>query len=104
MTNAEEYATEECCPTCKNINHFCKEKCECWTFAKNGFLAGLNEGRLKWHKVADGDVPKVKRKVLVQLKDVEEPIFDYYREDGLWNYALENEVIAWCEIPQYEEE
>ena len=33
---AEEYATRECCTTCKNINHFCKEKCECWIFARNG--------------------------------------------------------------------
>ena len=22
---AEEYATRECCTTCRNINHFCKE-------------------------------------------------------------------------------
>lgn len=33
---AEKYATQECCATCKNINHFCKEKCECWSFAKKG--------------------------------------------------------------------
>ena len=26
---AESYATRECCMTCNNINHFCKEKCEC---------------------------------------------------------------------------
>lgn len=24
---------------------------------KEGFLDGLKEGRLKWHKVADGDLP-----------------------------------------------
>ena len=24
---AGEYATHECCMTCNNINHFCKEKC-----------------------------------------------------------------------------
>lgn len=33
---AEEYATRECCTSCNNINHSCKEKCECWTFAKKG--------------------------------------------------------------------
>lgn len=59
---------------------------------------GYEAGRPKWHKVADGDLPKTKKKVLVLLKDVEEPILDYYRQDGLWNYALENEVIAWKEI------
>lgn len=71
---------------------------------KQAFLAGLKAGRPKWHKVADGDFPKDNKKVLVLLKDVEEPILDYYRQDGLWNYALENEVIAWCEIPKFKEE
>ena len=40
---AEEYATRECCMTCNNINHFCKEKCECWTFAKKGAEFGYNK-------------------------------------------------------------
>ena len=40
---AEEYATKECCMTCNNINHFCKEKCECWTFAKKGVEFGYNK-------------------------------------------------------------
>ena len=40
---AESYATRECCMTCNNINHFCKEKCECWTFAKKGAEFGYNK-------------------------------------------------------------
>lgn len=40
---AGEYATHECCMTCNNINHFCKEKCECWTFAKKGAEFGYNK-------------------------------------------------------------
>ena len=40
---AESYATRECCTTCNNINHFCKEKCECWTFAKKGAEFGYNK-------------------------------------------------------------
>ena len=40
---AESYATQECCMTCNNINHFCKEKCECWTFAKKGMEFGYNK-------------------------------------------------------------
>ena len=40
---AEEYATRECCMTCNNINHFCIEKCECWTFAKKGAEFGYNK-------------------------------------------------------------
>ena len=41
---AESYATRECCMTCNNINHFCKEKCECWTFAKKGAEFGYIKG------------------------------------------------------------
>ena len=48
---AESYATRECCTTCKNINHFCKEKCECWIFAKKGAELGYNLGK-KGNKTA----------------------------------------------------
>ncbi len=44
-TEAEKYATRECCTACKNINHSCKEKCECWTFAKKGAEFGYNKGK-----------------------------------------------------------
>lgn len=44
MKEAESYATRECCMTCNNINHFCKEKCECWTFAKKGAEFGYIKG------------------------------------------------------------
>ena len=58
---AESYATRECCTTCNNINHFCKEKCECWTFAKKGAEFGYNKAN-EWHFVKDGDLPKVGQK------------------------------------------
>ena len=38
---AEEYATRECCASCKII--ICKEKCYCWTFAKKGMEFGYNK-------------------------------------------------------------
>ena len=72
--------------------------CELW---KDGFQKGAEFTYNKvneWHYVKGGDLPKTKKRVLVLLKDVEEPILDYYRQDGLWNYALENEVLAWKEI------
>lgn len=47
---AESYATRECCMTCNNINHFCKEKCECWTFAKKGAEFGYNKCNNKCNK------------------------------------------------------
>ena len=92
---AEEYATKECCTTCKG-NQFCKEKCECWTFAKKGAEFGYNKFReelnqtglvlqsdmdktikqnialkkelnnvKEWHYVKDGDLPKENQEVLV---------------------------------------
>ena len=54
---AEEYATRECCMTCNNINHFCKEKCECWTFAKKGAELGYTKAN-EWHRVSD-KLPKM---------------------------------------------
>ena len=58
---AESYATQECCTTCKNINHFCKEKCECWTFAKKGSEFGYNKANER-HFVKDGDLPNIETK------------------------------------------
>ena len=68
-----------------------------------GYLDGVYEGLPKWHKVADGDLPKeedLEMQVLcfttegyqlLSLFSDPKPIFDYY------------EVIAWCEIPTYKE-
>ena len=50
---AEEYATRECCTTCRNINHFCKEKCECWTFAKQGAEFGYNKANERLTKAKE---------------------------------------------------
>ena len=41
-TEAEVYATRECCTYCKAL--ICKEKCECWTFAKKGAEFGYIKG------------------------------------------------------------
>ena len=38
---AEVYATRECCTYCKVL--ICKEKCECWIFAKKGAKFGYNK-------------------------------------------------------------
>ena len=113
---AESYATHECCMTCNNINHFCKEKCECWTFAKKGAEFGYNKAN-EWHYVKDG-LPKTSGKYLVYTGD--EPfILDFATEVnsfGYWVVSLgddwgvqdedfetvkdrgEDDVIAWKEI------
>ena len=38
---AEKWATKLCCTDCKAV--ICKEKCECWTFAKQGAEFGYNK-------------------------------------------------------------
>ena len=52
---AESYAIRECCMTCNNINHFCKEKCGCWTFAKKGTEFGYIKAN-EWHKQDNDDI------------------------------------------------
>ena len=76
-------------------------------------LAGLKAGRPKWHKVADGDLPKETGEYLTNIGVL---IWDYYA-DGRYGWHTENcefcdccadvdsdEIIAWCEKPKYEEE
>jgi len=77
--------------------------------AKKGYIkfcAKANE----WHKVADGDLPNTVREVLVFMWD--SYYLGYYKphngEDSSWHFndfdEKSEEVIAWCEIPQYTEE
>ena len=56
----EKEVTDLCCSTCK-AEVSCKEKCECWTFAKKGAEFGYNKAN-EWHYVKDGDLPKVYQK------------------------------------------
>ena len=69
-------------------------------------IAELEAGRPKWHKVADGDLPKIGKPCLVYLAN-DSVITARLREDNVWTTngcnAFEN-VIAWCEIPDFEEE
>ena len=104
---AEEYVDKECCQTCPNTSHTCKEKCECWEFARKAFLAGLTESRPKWHKVADGDFPKDG----VQVLSEKGHLVIYKGDCFCWfeyspnadNIKLRKweEPIAWCEKPTY---
>jgi len=72
----------------------------------DAFLSGLEASRPKWHKVADGDLPKHEVNVLVfvnkQCIDIAHYNYDYKE----WHFSdsICRDVIAWCEIPQYTEE
>ena len=94
---AEEYATRECCTTCRNINHFCKEKCECWTFAKEGAEFGYNKAN-EWHFVKDGEYPTHSNRVLV-FTDEGVGFGIYGLDNKKWyTYDTGFDVIAWKEI------
>lgn len=75
---------------------------------KNAYLAGLQAGRPKWHKVADGDLPPVRTVVFVSghlgdMKDLQG--FDEWDGEKWLNDDMPGLVReAWCEIPQYTEE
>ena len=98
---AESYATRECCTTCKNINHFCKEKCECWVFAKKGAEFGYNKAN-EWHYVKDGYLPEENQWVLVY--DGSYTVCNYHSNtpikwlDNYENEVYEGSIIAWKEI------
>ena len=121
-TEAESYATRECCKTCNNINHFCKEKCECWTFAKKGAEFGYIKAN-EWHYLHENpnDLPKNREKVLLLVKlhdkwnrtevlvgyrDFGDCLGEYCKDWGyfepvknrFYDFVDGEEVIAWKEI------
>ena len=109
---AEQYAKKECCATCHNINHSCKEKCECWEFAKKGFLAGLHEGQLKWHKYPEKKPEIGTYLVCFQLENGYRETFEleYTYDDEEELHWLDDDcevydekIIAWTEKPQFKE-
>lgn len=77
---------------------------------RDAFLNGLRLGKqTKWHKVADGDLPKkderfvanVSIPVMTQNNDFASYSFD---KEKWYSRGIEiSNVIAWCEIPKYEE-
>ena len=75
--------------------------------AKQGFLAGLEATKQKWHKVADGDLPKDENRVLLYF-GVDDYCDGQFIRGRFWcdscGWFDVEEVIAWCEIPQYTEE
>ena len=62
----EKEVTDLCCSTCK-AEVSCKEKCECWTFAKQGAELGYNKAN-EWHYPSKGEYPKECENVLCYCK------------------------------------
>lgn len=73
------------------------------------YMQGAERHKTKWHKVADGDLPKNNTAVLVILKNKRVKISTFMENKfTIWNndydaYTKLYDVIAWCEIPTFEE-
>lgn len=76
---------------------------------KEGFFDGLITGRPKWHKVADGDLPKydvLGDSVSITVLNQNGNKVFYNFLEKVWKLEASNKiskVIAWCEIPKYTE-
>ena len=95
---AEKYATKLCCTDCKAV--ICKEKCECWTFAKKGAEFGYNKAN-EWHFVKDGDIPKDEDYKLCITDNGNYYIARYEELFIIWSNQEHKEVCcpyAWKEI------
>ena len=92
---AEKWATNLCCTDCKAV--ICKEKCECWTFAKQGAELGYTKAN-EWHFVKDVEYPTHSNRVLV-LTDEGVGFGIYGLDNKKWyTYDTGFDVIAWKEI------
>jgi hypothetical protein len=83
---------------------------------KDGAEFGYNKAKkdinvaTRWHKVADGDLPKEKKLYLATTKEGS-LILAYYNgtywetkyNTNVMGHALEI-IVAWCELPKYTEE
>ena len=76
--------------------------------ACQGFKDGYRKAN-EWHKVSDGDVPKENKIYLVKIKDNGLAIAYFNSRHWETRYNLGDfghcveTVIAWCEIPTFEE-
>ena len=106
---AEEYA-KGLCKTCKVdvCRHSTIQTCAIKESLKQAFLAGLEAGRPKWHKVADGFMPPRDKfyDTINVLTDKGDIAYYCYNFDCWMAYPSSMKIdppIAWCEIPKFEE-
>lgn len=79
----------------RNLMHSCYEE-----GYNNGFSDGLAEGKLKWHDLRKdpNDLPKVECLIVSRYhNETYSPVHFYL--GGKFN----DDVIAWCELPKFEE-
>lgn len=104
MTDEERFCNKRCC------SNPCRHRCE----YVSDYLDGLAEGKPQWHdlRVDPNDLPKeieiCSNPVYVISLHGNSDLAQYDYKSKLWCHKHSNEhilyeVIAWCEIPKYEE-
>ena len=71
---------------------------------KQAFLDGLKAGRPQWHKVADELPTSDKDKYYFVVDKLNVYMIERFYEGKWSNYAVIEDVIAWCEIPTFDKE
>ena len=108
MTNAKKLAEEYFKSVCRDYNEEKERTGERHYWVgydiKNAFLAGLKAGKQQWHDLRKNpnDLPNDDRIV----SDQEGSNVRYVKFRNKWFYldrTAEANVIAWCEIPKFEE-
>ena len=110
MNKEIEELAESICQSCKKdfSSEYCcfakKRPCQgAIAYAETIYNAGYR--KTIWHKVADGDLPKVAMHTIVYYKS--KLGFTDYRTDLFWDGSFVNfgeQVIAWTELSKYEGE
>ena len=71
-------------------------------FCLMGFEQGLKTGRPQWHKVADELPTSDKDKYYFVVDKLNVYMIARFYEGKWSNYAVIEDVIAWCELPTFD--
>ena len=78
-----------------------------WSCYEKGYIAGATENGIQWHDLRKdpNDLPKRMGNV-VQNQDGDKVTYDYRLKKWRWLDGCDNglEMIAWCEIQQFNSE
>ena len=107
MTDEELLAEEHICDG-KCQDDITKNYVHCKTCTRiKDFLAGLKAGRPQWHKVVDGDLPKIENRIVLCIciggYINNEPNYVYKLLTSR-EFCLFQPVIEWCELPTFDKE